>query len=152
MWGPASPAESAALMGPVGPTMSLEVLPLSDLESADPVMLRGVGGQTSSIVGMVGPVGPVGTLVPEEDGPGLCHIGLPVGLLPAVVVPLPAGRDPTITLLLVEGLERNCAEIGEESIAVHGGWSDPDVARIFAPCQNTNGTLSPGVRWDGGTV
>ena len=67
----------------------------------------------------------MGTLIPDEDGPGLCPIGLTVGLLPA-------GRDPTITLLPVEGLERNCVEIGEESIAVHGGWSGPDVARTPA--------------------
>ena len=36
-------ALASALMGPVAPTMSLEVLPLSDLESADPVMLGGGG-------------------------------------------------------------------------------------------------------------
>ena len=50
----------------------------------------------NSIIEMVGPVGPVGTLIPEEDGPGLCPIGLTAGLWPAVVVPLPAVRDPTI--------------------------------------------------------
>ena len=81
---------------------------------------------------MVGPVGPVRTLIPEEDGPGLCPIGLTLDLSPAVVVPLQAGRHPTITLLPVEGLERNCADIGEEIIAVHGGWSDPDVSRTPA--------------------
>ena len=47
-------------------------------------------------------------------------------------VPLPAVRDPMIALLPVEGLERDCAEIGEESIAVHGRWSGPDVARTPA--------------------
>ena len=30
------------------------------------------------------------------------------------------------------GLERDCAEVGEESVTVHGGWSDPDVARTPA--------------------
>ena len=32
MFPSSDPAESAALMGPVGPTMTLEVLPLSDFE------------------------------------------------------------------------------------------------------------------------
>ena len=38
--------------------------------------------QYSSIVELVGPLGPVGTLHPGEDGPGLCPIGLTIGLLP----------------------------------------------------------------------
>ena len=69
------------------------------------------------------------TLLPGEDGPGLCPIGLTVGLLPGAAVPLPAVRDLMIALSPVEGLERDCAEVGEMSIAVHGGWSGPDVAR-----------------------
>ena len=36
------------------------------------------------------------------------------------------------TLSPVEGLERDCAEVGEESITVHGGWSGPDVSRTPA--------------------
>ena len=32
----------------------------------------------------------------------------------------------------MEGLERDCAEAGEESITVRGGWSVPDVARTPA--------------------
>ena len=32
----------------------------------------------------------------------------------------------------MEGLERNCADVGEESITVHGGWSGPDVAKTPA--------------------
>ena len=37
-----------------------------------------------------------------------------------------------IALSPVEGLERDCAEVREKSIAVHGGWSDLDVARTPA--------------------
>ena len=127
MRGPAPPAGSAVLMGPVGPAMSLRVLPLSDSESAEPVMPTRI--QYSSIVELLGPLGPVETLLPGEDGPGLWPIGLTVGLLPGAAVLLPAVRDPMIALSPVEGLERDCAEIGEMSIAVHGGWSGPDVAR-----------------------
>ena len=130
MRGPAPPAESAVLMGPVGPAMSLGVLPLPYSESAEPVMLTRM--RYSSIVELVGPLGPVETLLPGEHGPGLCPIGLTVGLLPVAAVPLPAVRDPMIVLSPVEGLERDCAEVGEESITVHGGWSGPDVARIPA--------------------
>ena len=68
------------------------------------------------------------TLLPGEHGPGLCSIGLTVGLLPVAAVLLPAVRDPMIALSTVEGLERDCAEVGEESITVHGGWSGPNVA------------------------
>ena len=85
--------------------------------------------QYSYIVELLGPLGPVETLLPGEDGPGLCPIGLTVGLLPGAAVPLPAVRDPMIALSPVEGLERDCADDGEKSIAVHGGWSGPDVAR-----------------------
>ena len=127
MRGPAPPAESAFLMGPVGPAMSLGVLPLSDSESADPAMPTRM--QYSSIVELVGPLGPVETLFPGEHGPGLCPIGLTVGLLPVAAVPLPAVRDPMIALSTVEGLERDCAEVGEESITVYGG---PDVAKTPA--------------------
>ena len=88
--------------------------------------------QYSSIVELLGPLGPVETLLPGEDGPGLCPIVLTVGLLPGAAVPLPAVRDPMIALSPVEGLERDCAEVGEKSIAVHGGWSGPDVARTHA--------------------
>ena len=42
-------------------------------------------------------MGPVGTLLPGEDGPGLCPIGLTVGLWPV------AAKDPTIALSPVEG-------------------------------------------------
>ena len=67
MRGPAPPAGSAVLMGPVGPAMSLGVLPLSDSESAEPVMPTRI--QYSSIVELVGPLGPVETLLPGEHGP-----------------------------------------------------------------------------------
>ena len=95
--------------------------------SADPVMPTKM--QSSSLVELVGPLGPVGTLLPGEDGPGLCPIGLTFGLWLVAAVPLPAGRDPMIALSPVEGLEMDCAEVGEESITVHGGWSGPDVAK-----------------------
>ena len=48
MRGLAPPAGSAVQMGPVGPAMSLGVLPLSDSESAEPVMPTRI--QYSSIV------------------------------------------------------------------------------------------------------
>ena len=128
--GPAPLAESAVLMGPVGPAMSLGVLPLSDSESAEPMMPTRI--QYSSIVELLGPLGPVETLLLGEHGPGLCPISLTVGLLPVAAVPLPAVRDPMIALSLVDGLERDCAEVGEESVTVNGGWSDPDVARTSA--------------------
>ena len=121
MRGPAPLAGLAVLMGPVGPAMSLGVLPLSDSESAEPVMPSRI--QYSYIV--VWALGTVETLLPGEHGPGLCPIGLTVGLLPAV-------RDPMIALSPVEGLERDCAEVGEESNTVHGGWSGPDIARTPA--------------------
>ena len=72
------------------------------------------------------------TLLPGVDGPGLCPIVLTIGLLPGAAVSLPAVWDPMIALSPVEGLKRACAEVGEKSIAVHGGWSGPDVARTPA--------------------
>ena len=71
MRGPAPPAGSAVLMGPVGPTMSLGVLPLSDSESAEPVMPTRI--LYSSIVELVGLLGPVETLLLGEQGPKLCQ-------------------------------------------------------------------------------
>ena len=64
--------------------------------------------QYSSIIELVGPLGPVETLLSGEHGPGLCPIGVTVGLLPVAVVLLPAVRDPMIALSPVEGLERDC--------------------------------------------
>ena len=130
MRGPAAPAESAFLMGPVGPAMSLGVLPLSDSESADPVVPTMM--QSSSIVELVGPLGPVVTLLPGEVGPGLCPVGMTIGLWPVVAVPLLAVRDPMIALSPVERLERDCAEVEEEYITVYGDWSGPDVAKTPA--------------------
>ena len=108
--GPAPPAGSAVLMGPVGPAMSLGVLPLS--ESAEPVMPSRI--QYSSVVELLGPLDPVVTLLPGEDGPELCPIGVTIGLLPGAAVPLPAMRDPMIALSPVEGLERAllCTVVG----------------------------------------
>ena len=60
------------------------MLPLSVSVSADPVLPMRM--QSSSIAELVGPLGPVGTLLPGEDGPGLCQIGLTVGRLPVAAV------------------------------------------------------------------
>ena len=114
MRGPAPSAGAAVLMGPVGPVMSLGVLPLSDSGSAEHVMPARI--QYSSIIEFLGPLGPVETLLPGEDGPGLCPISLTVGLLPGAAVLLPAVRDPMIALSPVEGLKRACAEVGEKNI------------------------------------
>ena len=94
--GPAPPAGSAVLRGPVGPAMSLE------------------------------------TLLPGVDVPGLCQIVLTVGLLPGVAVPLPAVWDPLFALSPVEELKGTGAEVVGRSLAVRGGWSDPDVAGTSA--------------------
>ena len=50
----------------------------------------------------------------------------------AVAVPLPAVRDPIVAQSPVEGLVRECDDVGEESITVHGGWSDQEVAKTPA--------------------
>ena len=104
--------------------------------------------QYSSLVELIGPLGPVEMLLPGEHGPGLCPIGLTVGLLPVAAVPLPAVMDPMISLTPVEGLERDCAEVGEENITVHGGWTGPDVARTHAvvAMYGGNGCLADG-KW-----
>ena len=112
MRGPAPPAGSAVLRGPVGPAMSLGTLPLSDSESAEPVMPTRI--QYSSSVELLGPLGPVETLLLGVDWPGLCQIVLTIGLLPGVAVPLPVVSDP-------------CG-----SLAVRGGWSSLDVAGTSA--------------------
>ena len=105
MRGPAPPAGSAVLMGPVGPAMSLGVLPLSDSESAEPVMPMRI--QYSYVVELLGLLGPVETLLPGEEGPGLCPIVLTAGLLPGVAVPLPPVWDPMIPLSPVEDRRRS---------------------------------------------
>ena len=50
-----------------------------------------------------------------------------------------------IALSPVEGLKRDCAEVGEKSIAVHGGWSGLDVART--PCRGCYGGNGLPCRW-----
>ena len=113
---PAVHAEMPFSVGSVGPVGQCGTLSPS---ASEPVMPTRI--QYSSIVELVGPLGPVEMLLPGEHVPGLCPIGLTVGLLPVAAVPLPAVRDPMIALSPVEGLERYCAEVGEESITVHGG-------------------------------
>ena len=131
-------------VGPVGPCGTLSP---SDSDSVGPV---GPGWMLSSILpeyclwpcllgyfsqwallALLARMGR-GPLLPGKDVPGLCPIGLTVVLLRVTAVPLPAVRDPMIALSPVEGLERDCAEAGEESIAVHSGWYDLDVARTPA--------------------
>ena len=130
MRGSDTPAESAILMGPVGPPMWLGVLPPADSESADPVIPT--RRQSSSIVVFVGPLHPGGMLLPGEDGPGLCPIVWTDDLLSVAAVPLTAVRDPVIAQSPVEGLVRDCDDVGEEAITVPGGWSGPEVAKIPA--------------------
>ena len=69
--------------------------------SADPVLQTRM--QSSSIAELVGPLGPVGTFLLGEDGPGLCPIGLTMGLLPVAAVPdihsegvVPLGSIPDV--------------------------------------------------------
>ena len=73
-----------------------------------------------------------GTLLPGEDGPGLCPIGLTVGLLPVVAVPLPAVRDPMIALSPVEGVGKGLCEGRRGEHCCTQGWYGPDVARTLA--------------------
>ena len=47
--------------------------------------------------------------------------------MPVAAVPLPAVRDPMVAQSPVEGLVRECDDVTDESITVHGGWSDPEV-------------------------
>ena len=119
-----TPAESAFLMGPA---MSLGVLPPSDTELADPVIPTRV--QSSSIVEFVGPLGPGGTLLPGEDGPGLCPIVPTDDLVSVAAVPLPGREVSGYCPSLVEWLVRECDDVREESVTVHGGWSGPEVAK-----------------------
>ena len=70
---------------------------------------------------------PGGTLLPGEEGPGSCPSAPIDDLEPVAAVPLPAVRDPMVAHSPVEGLVRECDDVTEESITVHGGWSDPEV-------------------------
>ena len=75
---------------------------------------------------------PGGMLLPGEEGPGLCPI-VPTDDLVSVAAVLPPGvRDPVIAQSPVEGLVRECDDVREESVTVHGGWSDPEVAKTPA--------------------
>ena len=130
MRGSDTQAESAILMGPVVPPMWLGVLPPSDSESADPVIPT--RRKSSSIVEFVGPFGPGATLLPGEDGPGLCPIVSTDDLLSVAAVPLTAMRDPVIAQSPVERLVQDCDDVGEEGITVPGGWSGPEVAKTPA--------------------
>ena len=110
---PAGPDGPYVAGGPVGPDGTLSPF------SSDPAGPDGlyVAGDPVGPIGTLFPsdsgsailVDPGGTLLPGEHGPGLCPIGLTVGLLPVAAVPLPAVRDPMIALSPVEGLERDCA-------------------------------------------
>ena len=128
-FGTLSPLDSDPA-GPVGPYVAGGPVGPCDSDSFGPVGLCGTLSPSASELAIL--VDPGGMFPSSEDGPGLCPIGLTGGLSPAMVAPLPAEGDPTITMLPVEGLERNYAEIGEESIAVHDVWSYPDVDRTPA--------------------
>ena len=86
-------AESAFLVGPVGPAMTVGVLPPSDTDLVDHVVPTRM--QSSSVFECAGPLGPVGTL------------------------PLPAVWDQSITQLPVEGLVGDCGDVINENITVH---------------------------------
>ena len=88
--------------------------------------------QSSFILECADPLGPVGTLLPGEDGTGLCPIVPTDEMLSVVAVPLPAVRDPVITQLPVEELVGECGDVVEESISVHSGWSGSEVAKTPA--------------------
>ena len=106
------------------------VLPLSDSESADPVIPT--RRQSSSIVEFVGPLGPGGTLLQGEDGPGLCPIVSTDDLLSVAAVPLTAVRDPVSAQSPVERLVRDCDDVRDVGITVPSGWSGPEVAKTPA--------------------
>ena len=78
------------------------MLPPSDTDSADPVIPTRM--QSLFILQCADPLGPVGTLLPGEDGTGLCPIVPTDEMLSVVAVPLPAVRDSVITQLPVEEL------------------------------------------------
>ena len=48
-------------------------------------------------------------------------------LVLVAAVSFPAIRDPMVTQSPVEGIVGECDVVTKENIAVHGGWSDPDV-------------------------
>ena len=70
---------------------------------------------------------PGGTLLPGEEGPGSGPSVPTDDLVSVAAVPLPAVRDPMVAQSPVEGLVRECDDVTEENITVHGGWSDPEV-------------------------
>ena len=72
---------------------------------------------------------PGGTLLPGEEGPGVCPSVPTNDLVSVAAVPLPAVRDPIVAQSPVEGLVRECDDVSEECITVHGGWSDPEVVK-----------------------
>ena len=137
------PAGILLPVGPVGPIGSCGTLSPTDSDSAilaDPGVvfpssdLAGMRGsdtpaESAILMGPVGPpmLGPGRTLLLGEDGPGLCPIVSTDDLLSVAAVPLTAVRDPIIAQSLVEGLVRDCDDVGEEGITVPGGWSGPEV-------------------------
>ena len=138
---PAGPVGQYVAGGPVGPYGTLSPLDPDPDGPVGPYVAGGPVGPCDS----VGPVGLCRTLSPSaselailvdpggmfpasEDGPGLC----PIGLTCSAFRLGGGGGDPMIPRLHGKGLEKNYAETGEESIAVHNVWSDPDVARTQA--------------------
>ena len=106
-------AESASLVGPVGPAMALGY----DSDSADPVVPTRM--LSSSVFECAGPLGPVGTLLTGDDGARLFPI-IPTGeLLPVVAVPFPAERDPAIAQLPAEVLVGDCRDVIHGNVTEH---------------------------------
>ena len=127
---PDAAAGLAFLMGPVGPTMTLGVLPPSDTDSADPVVPTRM--LSASVSECTGSLGPMGTLIPGEDGTGLVPIVLTDELLSVMTVPFPAERDHVITQLPVEGLVGKCRDVVYKNVTEHGGRSVPEVVETPA--------------------
>ena len=131
---PAVPAELLLPVGPVGSVGPYGTLSPSDSGSA---ILVDPGGVFS-----LSDPQPWGTLLPGEEGPGLCPSFPTDDLVSVAAAPLPAVRDLIVAQSPVEGLVRECDVVTEESINVHGGWSDPEVvgtpavvAMVWMPCR-----------------
>ena len=118
------PAVPAGLLLPVGPVGPYGTLSPSDSGSAILVDPGGVFPSSDPEPG--------GTLLPGEEGPGLCPIVPTDDLVSVATVPLRAVRDPIVAQSPVKGLVRECDDVREESITVHGGWSDTEVAKTPA--------------------
>ena len=78
-----------------------------------------------TLVGCVFPDPPPGGTLLLGEGPGSCQCVPTNDLVSVAAVPLPAARDPMVAWSPVKGLIRECDDVTEESITVHGGCWDP---------------------------